>query len=42
MEEVERIERYVSTDVTDAVSNREKRSLSVVAQMLFSFEKKRL
>ena len=41
MEEVERRERYVSTDVTGAVSDRGKRSLSVVAQMSFSFEKKR-
>ena len=34
-------ERYVSTDVTGAVSNRGKISLSVVAQMLFLFKKKR-
>ena len=41
MEEVEGRERYVSTDVMGAVYNRGKRSLSVVAQMSFSFEKKR-
>ena len=40
MEEVEGRERYVSTDVTGAVSDRGKRLLSVVAQMSFSFEKK--